>query len=55
MGTEEKKPTEDTSAAVRPEKDHQPSSKPRLRGVFKFKTWEEKERWEKNRRDASLL
>jgi len=52
MGAQRKKLAE--AAPITPEKDRKPSSKPRLRGVFKFKTWEEKERWEKIWRDAGL-
>jgi len=55
MSAEEKKATTDTPAEKPPEKDQKPSSKPRLRGVFTFKTWEEKERWEKIWRDAGML
>jgi len=55
MGAEEKKPAEGEATRPRTEEQSKRFSKPRLRGAFKFKTWEEKERWEKIWRDAGLL
>jgi hypothetical protein len=44
-----------TPAPSQPRPGNPKISKPKLRGVFKFKTWEEKEEWEKIQREAGLL